>query len=181
VALGGVLTAGAVALVVPDLFGWVNALGVPGTTRDGMAPSTWVSSAIALVTGQTSGPGLDQAFVVGRILTAVAGAVIAGLLLWRATGPGPAAVAYRGVGWALIVVALSGPSTYPWYLTWGLFAATVAGTYRERLWLMGLCVAASVAGCFSGGAPSVVVFAGLVAVVAVVVNRHRRTVLAPTG
>ncbi|MCG2800292.1 MAG: polyprenol phosphomannose-dependent alpha 1,6 mannosyltransferase MptB [Cellulomonas sp.] len=142
--------------LLPDAFGWVGALGVPGTTRGGMAPSTWLSWLIALVTGNITEPGLTTAFTIGRTLTATAGALGAAALLLRATGRVTDRAAYAGVGWALVVVSLSAPSTFPWYLTWGLFAIAIGGGRRSREAIAVLCAAFCVVGVFSGSLASAV-------------------------
>ena len=45
----------ATVALVPDAFGWLGALSVPGRIRSGLAPSTWVSWLIAAATGMTDG------------------------------------------------------------------------------------------------------------------------------
>jgi hypothetical protein len=49
------------------------------------------------------------------------------------------------VGWALVILALTAPALYPWYLTWGLFAAAVGSGVRGRVVLMGLSCALGLA------------------------------------
>lgn len=141
-ALLRVLAAGLAALVAvvalfPDPFGWVGALDVPGLARPRTAPSTWISYLLAAVTGQPAGHGASGAFTVGRLLTELAGTAIAFLLLWRAA-VGDRRAAFRGVGWALVVVAMTGPTVYPWYLTWGLFAAAIGSGLAGRVALVAL-------------------------------------------
>lgn len=179
-ALGaGALTAGATVALFPNAFGWVGALGVPGTIRSTISPSTWVSYLLAGLTGQTSAGGLATATTVGRLLVMAAGGVLVVLLLRRAT-EGPDRAAYRDVGWALVVVALAGPVTYPWYLTWGLFAAAVGSGSRGRLALLGLSTALVLVGSFPGGAVGVVVvLAGLATAGVAVWRTHRALAPAP--
>jgi alpha-1,6-mannosyltransferase len=62
----------------------------------------------------------------------VAGAAVALLIIWRATARADRASALRGVGWALIVLALSGPVIYGWYMAWGLFAAAAGSRPQDR-------------------------------------------------
>jgi hypothetical protein len=45
----------------------------------------------------------------------------------------------RCVGWALLVVAISSPVVYGWYLAWGLFAAAIGSWPRERAALVAVC------------------------------------------
>ncbi|HEV7212029.1 MAG TPA: polyprenol phosphomannose-dependent alpha 1,6 mannosyltransferase MptB [Blastococcus sp.] len=147
---GGLGAVGLVLVLCPDPFGWTAALGVPGISRNGTAPSTWTSYLVAVLTGHMSGAGLSVAFTVGRGMTALVGAVAAGLLLWHATS-GTRAAAFRGVGWALVVLALTAPALYPWYLCWGLFAAALGSGIRGRVLLMVLSCALCVAACASDG------------------------------
>jgi hypothetical protein len=128
---------GLVVVLCPDPFGWTAALGVPGMSRSGAAPSTWISYLVAAVTGRASGDGLAFAFTVGRAMTALVGAAVVCVLLWKATS-GSRAAAFRGVGWALVVFALTAPALYPWYLVWGLFSAAVGSGVRGRAMLMAL-------------------------------------------
>lgn len=134
---GGLAVAAAVIAVFPDPFGWVPALRVPGIVRNGSAPSTWAAYLVSALTGHISANGMDAAFTIGRTATGLVGVVVVVALLWRATS-GPSGAAFHGLGWALIALALSGPALYPWYLTWGLFAAAVGSGPRGRLALIGL-------------------------------------------
>lgn len=172
----GALTMAAVASVVPDAFGWIGALTVPGTVRSGLAPSTWLAWLIAGSTGMTDAHGLDIATVIGRVLVAAAGAALAARLLWHATD-GPERAAYLGVGWALVALAFAGPTTYPWYLTWGLFAAAVGSRLRGRLVLLALSVAYALLGGYAGGRVGVVTMIGAFAVTGVVLWRTRRALV----
>jgi hypothetical protein len=150
----GLATVGVVLALCPNPFGWVAALGVPGRSRNAMAPSTWTSYVVAVLTGRLSGPDLDLAFTVGRTLTAIAGAAVCCALLWKATS-GSRRWAYAGVGWALVVVALASPALYPWYLLWGLFCAAAGSDLRRRLVLIGLSSAACLAAALSAGSLAV--------------------------
>lgn len=163
----------AAVAVVPDAFGWVRALSVPGMIRSGLAPSTWVSWVVAGVTGMTDTRGLEVATTVGRLLTAVAGAALAARLLWFATD-GPERSAYSGVGWGMLVIAFAGPTTYPWYLTWGLFAAAVGSRTRGRFVLLGLSTAYALLGGYAGGLVGVLTMVGTFALAGVVLWRTGR-------
>lgn len=133
----GIAVTAAVVAVFPDPFGWVPALRVPGIVRNGAAPSTWAAYLVSALSGDMSPHGMDGAFTIGRTATGLVGVVLVVALLWRATS-GTKLAAFHGLGWALIALALSGPSLYPWYLTWGLFAAAVGSGPRGRLALIGL-------------------------------------------
>jgi hypothetical protein len=150
-ALGsGMVVLAAIVALCPHPFGWVPALGVPGIVHNGAAPSTWAAYVAALLTGQLSGPGLDFAFTVGRMATGILGAGAVVALLWGATSGSPRQ-AFRGVGWALVVLAMTGPALYPWYLTWGLFAAAVGSGPRGRVALVGLSSATCLAAALGQG------------------------------
>lgn len=149
VAYGSAAMAAVVALC-PDPFGWVRALGVPGIVRNGSAPSTWTAYAAGALTGRLSGPELDLAFTLGRTAMGMLGVGVVLTLLWSATS-GSTRVAFRGVGWALIALAATGPAFYPWYLTWGLFATAVGSGARGRFAVVGLSVASCVAAALAEG------------------------------
>jgi alpha-1,6-mannosyltransferase len=73
-----------------------------------------------------------SAFAIGRGLAMAVGSVLVVVLLWRGTAQPDRPRAMRCVGGALLVVALSGPVVYGWYLGWGLFAAAVGSRPRHR-------------------------------------------------
>jgi len=150
VVASGLTVAAAIAAICPDPFGWVRALGVPGVVRNGSAPSTWMAYAAGLLTGHLSGPGLDLAFTLGRTAMGMLGVGVVVTLLWSATS-GSTRQAFRGVGWALIALAATGPAFYPWYLAWGLFATAVGSGPRGRFAVVGLSVAACVGAALSEG------------------------------
>ena len=151
----GLAASAVVVAICPDPFGWVRALGVPGIVRDGAAPSTWAAYAAGALTGHLAGPELDLAFTLGRTAMGMLGVGVVVTLLWRATS-GSTRQAFRGVGWALIAVAATGPAFYPWYLVWGLFAAAVGSGARGRFAVVGLSTASCVAAALGQGS---VVFA----------------------
>jgi hypothetical protein len=146
----GMAVSAAVIAICPDPFGWVRALGVPGLVRNGAAPSTWTAYAAGALTGHLSGPRLDVAFTLGRTAMGMLGVGVVVTLLWSATS-GSTRQAFRGVGWALIALAATGPAFYPWYLAWGLFATAVGSGARGRFAVVGLSVAACVAAALSEG------------------------------
>jgi hypothetical protein len=146
----GLAVSAAVVAICPDPFGWVHALGVPGLVRNGAAPSTWTAYTAGALTGHLAGPGLDLAFTLGRTVMGMIGVGAVLTLLWSATS-GSTRQAFRGVGWALITLAATGPAFYPWYLAWGLFAVAVGSGIRGRFAVAGLSVAACVAAALSGG------------------------------
>jgi hypothetical protein len=116
------------------------------------------------MTGHTSGAGLVFSFTVGRTAMGMLGVGAIVILLWRATS-GTTRQAMHGVGWALVVLALTGPSVYPWYLTWGLFAAAVGSGPRGRLALVALSSATCVAAALGPGGVVFVAWAGILGAV----------------
>lgn len=146
----GLAVSAAVVAICPDPFGWLRALGVPGIVRNGAAPSTWTAYAAGALTGHLNGPQLDLAFTLGRTAMGMLGVGMVVTLLWSATG-GSTRQAFRGVGWALIALAATGPAFYPWYLAWGLFATAVGSGPRGRYAIVGLSVASCVAAALGEG------------------------------
>jgi hypothetical protein len=144
-------TTAAITLTCRDPLGWVPALSVPGIVHNGAAPSTWVSYLLGGLTDSLVGSDLESAFTVGRMFIGVVGVALAVVLLWRAASPGSPGRAFRGVGWALVVVAVAGPAFYPWYLTWGLFAAAVGSGPRGRFLLVVLGSASCIAAALGEG------------------------------
>jgi|tagenome__1003787_1003787.scaffolds.fasta_scaffold20990052_7 putative flippase GtrA len=141
----------AAVLLFRDPFGWVRALSVPGIVHNGAAPSTWVSFLVGGLTDSLVGPGLESDFTFGRAATGAVGLALVVVLLWRGAATGPARHAFWGVGWALVAVAVTGPSLYPWYLTWGLFAAAVGSGRRGRFLLVALSSASCIAAALAQG------------------------------
>jgi hypothetical protein len=139
----------ATVALVPDAFGWIGALSVPGQIKSGLTPSTWLAWLIQGAAGIDT-HSLGVTTTIARLLTAAVGVAVTARLLWYAT-EGPERAAYLGVGWGLMVVAFSGPTTYPWYLTWGLFAAAVGSRVRGRLALLALSVTYALLGAWGGG------------------------------
>jgi hypothetical protein len=174
---GGLCVLGPVVALCPDPFGWVAALRVPGTSHNASAPSTWISYAVAALTGRLSGPGPGPAFAVGRTAAAIVGVAVVCGLLWRATQGSPTA-AFRGVGWALVTAALTGPALYPWYLAWGLFAAAVGSGLAGRLVLVGLSSAVCLAAALGGDSIVVVTWVVVVLAVLGITARVGRVLLA---
>jgi len=159
----------ATVALVPDAFGWVRALSVPGSIRSGLAPSTWVSWLFEYAGGLSA----EHATTIARLLTALAGGLVAARLLWHST-EGPERSAYFGVGWGLVAIAFSGPTAYPWYLTWGLFAAAIGSRARGRLLLLALSVMYALLGAYGGGRIGIVAMVGCFAVAGLAMWRTAR-------
>lgn len=131
----GVAAATAIAawLVLPDAYGWVGALTVPGEISNPRVPSVWLGWLIrgAAALGGTHVAG-HTASAISRTIALLVGGVVALLLLYRAAGRTDRGHALRYVGWALLVVAITGPVVYGWYFAWGLFPAAVGSRPGER-------------------------------------------------
>lgn len=135
----GLATVTTAYLLLPDAFGWVSALGTSGRVRTWYVPSSLVSSVIGTVLdGVGAGVSAPTVLALGRAITMLAGATIALVLIWRATRGG-VRTALCGVGWALVTVALTGPTLYAWYLGWGVFAAAAGSRPRGRRALLLIC------------------------------------------
>jgi hypothetical protein len=104
----GIATATAGLLLLPsDPFGWVRALGTPGS---GWVPFTPSTSAYLLLSelGVPAELGLRSVCTWGAVALG-----IIGLLVLLARDAGPLA---RLAGAAWLVMTLSGPALWPWYL-----------------------------------------------------------------
>jgi hypothetical protein len=128
-------TYGAVALVVPDSFGWIHGLSTPGQVVTADAPTTIF---IRLLTDLPGAIALrtDPSFLtVGRLLgMALAGCICGWLILTHRSRPLAATV-----GFALLAVGLLGPVLYPWYLLWGLAPLVLYPVRYQHLLVFALC------------------------------------------
>lgn len=136
-----VATTGVLWLVLPNAFGWVHALLVPAEIGNPRVPSVWLGW---LMRGVVAAVGAHvhahTIFSISRMITLVIGGVLAIVLLVRASARPDRQHALRYVGWALIVVAISSPVVYGWYLAWGLFAAAAGSRPRDRSALVVICI-----------------------------------------
>ncbi len=121
-------TAGAVSFIGVSWacglgWGWIGALGIPGTNRTLLTPTTFLAHWIAVAVGHES-------VVLTLVRTAAAGATAVGViyLLWRA----PKIGAVRACGLALALVVALGPVVLPWYALWGLVVLAAVGRRIER-------------------------------------------------
>ncbi len=131
-------TAAGCATLVPNGWGWIGALQVPGRIRHPYDPATALGWLLHQVTWVT----FAEAVSVARVLAAIVGAVVIAVLVWRAAG---AAVGCRTaaalIGGALVVVALAAPTLHAWYAVWGLALVAAGAAARTRWWMAGLSVA----------------------------------------
>jgi alpha-1,6-mannosyltransferase len=104
-------------------WGWIGALGIPGSNRILLTPTTFLAHVIAMVIGH-------EAVVLKLVRTAAAFATAAGIayLLWRA----PRIGTVRAAGFALALLVALGPIVLPWYALWGLIVIAAVGRRIER-------------------------------------------------
>jgi hypothetical protein len=121
-------------------WGWVGALGIPGTNRILLTPTTFVAHVIAIGVGH-------EMFVLKLVRAAAALATAVGVayLLWRA----PRIGTVRAAGFALALIVALGPIVLPWYALWGLIIIAAVGRRIERGYailasvVLAICVEAS--------------------------------------
>jgi len=151
-------------------FGWVAALGAPGTVRSFLSVSTTVGigsgqAGLLLGLGDHTQAALDVMQPVGTLI----GSIIALAIMWqcwqRRINP------VLGLGMAMMAFVLLAPVIQPWYLLWAalpLAAATADPRYRKAtIWLT---VLFSVTIMPNGATIPVYVIVQAVAVAAVVVG-----------
>jgi hypothetical protein len=130
IARGGAAALGTIALVTAASglgWGWLGALGVPGTA----SPRLAVVNDLAFGFDHYLGLSFLTALHVWRGIGMVLAVAAVIYLLLRS----PRARWIPALGAALIVVAVLGPTFYPWYLTWGLMlvAATAADRWERAI------------------------------------------------
>jgi hypothetical protein len=130
------LSYGALALVVPDNWGWIRALNTPGASVTASAPTTLVFNVLTRVSGNrlhhthgVLGVIRDLGLVVAVVLC------IALVLTYRRR---PLA---DTVGFTLLTVALLAPVVYPWYLLWGVAPLLLVAHRHRTLLAIALTVA----------------------------------------
>lgn len=138
------VTLGATAALVPDGWGWVSAMGVPGQVRHQYAPPTLIADLGYLVTLFADIPvSYSTMLDVTRIGCAILGALlILRLLDHAATEPSRLRAAGR-IGAALLVVTLAAPVVHAWYIAWGLALLGAGSRDRTRKGILALCAALS--------------------------------------
>jgi hypothetical protein len=135
-------------------WGWVGALGIPGTNRTLLTPTTFLAHWISVVVGHET-EVLNLVRTAGAITTVVGVAY----LLWRA----PKIGTVRACGFALALVVALGPIVLPWYVLWGLIVLAAVGRRIERGFAIFASVVLSIMVQPSGSSmPDVVLMAGVV-------------------
>jgi alpha-1,6-mannosyltransferase len=116
-------------------WGWLSALGTPGTVKSWLAPTTGIAILGGHITHLVGfGPTTDTLLKVAREMGLAAAAAAAAYLLLRTDRIG----LLRAAGAALVLLVLLGPVVQPWYLAWGLLllAAVAEGwVLTSLLWL----------------------------------------------
>jgi hypothetical protein len=130
VARGGLAALGTIAVATAASglsWGWLGALGVPGT----VAPRLAVVNDLAWGFDHYLSLSFMTALHIWRDLGMLLALALVAHLLLRS----PRARWIPALGAALIVVAVLGPTFYPWYLTWGLMlvAATAADRWERAI------------------------------------------------
>jgi hypothetical protein len=120
--VAGGLGAGAFALTVQLAgygWGWLDNLEVPGKASEPATPATALA-----VTLDSVDPPWDGV----RLVLLIAGVVVSLLLTTRLRAWGLVPV----TAWIFVVVILTGPALWPWYLIWPTVLFAAAGTRVER-------------------------------------------------
>jgi hypothetical protein len=142
-------------------WGWIGALGIPGTNRTLLTPTTFLAHLVSLVVGHDT-------LVLNLVRTAAAVATLVGIvyLLWRA----PKIGTVRACGIALALIVALGPIVLPWYALWGLIVLAAVGRRIERGYAIIASVVLSVTVQPSGSSmPDVVLMAAVVVLTALAI------------
>jgi alpha-1,6-mannosyltransferase len=128
--------------LVPNGWGWISALDVPGRVSHPYDPATMLGAVVHLVS-KAAVPAIElpNAVQVGRHIGLVGGALAVLFLLWRAAGQASMVSSAALVGGALVVVALAAPTVHAWYVVWGLGLVAAGATGRARWWMVALGIA----------------------------------------
>ncbi len=136
----------ACAALVPDGWGWVGAMGIPGRT---LLLYTVPSVLGGLLYGLGAAAGSEVPFL--EVLTwargacLLAGALVIGGLLLRAGDEPSWRRAGALVGGSFMVVVAAAPVIHAWYLAWGLALVAACAGQTARRWLVVFSVMVSFA------------------------------------
>ena len=142
-------------------WGWIGALGIPGTNRTLLTPTTFIAHWISDVVGH-------ETLVLNLIRIGAGGATVVGVayLLWRA----PKIGTVRACGIALALIVALGPVVLPWYALWGLVVLAAVGRRIERGFAIFASVVLSITVQPSGSSmPDVVLMAAVVVLTALAI------------
>lgn len=104
-------------------WGWVGALGVPGSTHVLLTPTIVLGRVVSMAVGHRS-----TVLGITTLLGYLAIAVGVAYLLWRA----PVLGTTRACGLALALLVAAGPIVLPWYALWAVIVLAPAGRRIER-------------------------------------------------
>jgi hypothetical protein len=117
-------------------FGWIAAIGVPGSVRSMLAPATAIGAGLEWLfnqVGWTDTAGAAVGFM--QKLGTLVGLAVMAWLVWRFKAKHPV----RTLGWILLAFVITGAVIHPWYLLWGglIFAMTESELKWRRtvLWV----------------------------------------------
>ncbi len=178
------------AVVAGVGFGWINALGTPGSVQTWLSPMTALGMFFGFI-GQALGwAQTDEVPVaVFRAIGLAASIIICVYLALRPQGRSGT----RGAGLALFAIVALGPVVQPWYLLWFIPPLVVSGlTQRQLRALILLTAALSIHGMVDGSATSdallefsngvsMIIAVIFVAVILIASPRERRLVLQQGG
>ncbi len=138
---GGIMTI--VSWITGLGWGWLGAMGTPGTVVSMLSPTTLVGTVMGKI-AHFFGLGVSQESMLSLsravgMLVAFAGCVVL-LVMSKRLG------AVRALAMSLLLVVILGPVVQPWYLSWGLLMAAPVATGKLRRTVSVL----SVAVCFIG-------------------------------
>ncbi|HRW19734.1 MAG TPA: polyprenol phosphomannose-dependent alpha 1,6 mannosyltransferase MptB [Dermatophilaceae bacterium] len=137
---GLVFVAGFVAIGLATRlgFGWIAALGVPGSVRAMLSPLTLIGTGLEWVLNQLGLHDTAGAVVplLGKLGT-LAGLGVMAWLVWRYKAKHPT----RTLGWMLLAFVLTSPTVLAWYILWGgvIFAMTETGRVGRRVVVWTTC------------------------------------------
>lgn len=119
--------------------GWIPALSAPALIVNYLSPPTGLGQAIHGVVSLFAEIDRERFVSAGRMLGALALAVILARQWWQAREGGPEAV--RRAAIALFATAVLSPTTLPWYLTWAVaLAAALPWSRRVLTYVVGASV-----------------------------------------
>lgn len=184
------LIAGAVflatAVVAGVGFGWISALGTPGSVKTWLSPMTGIGMSVGFVVQWLNVAQTDEVPVaIFRTIGLIVSLILVTFLALRPQGRSAA----RNAALALFAVVILGPVVQPWYLLWFIPLFVVTGLSRRQLRALILVTAAlSVHGMVDGSATSdallelssgisILVAFGVVAAILIASPRERKLVL----
>ena len=140
------------ALIAGVGFGWVNALGTPGSVKTWLSPATAIGMTVGWIAQAFNWAQTDEVGVaIFRTIGLIISLCIVTYLALRPQGRSGT----RNAGLALLAVVVLGPVVQPWYLLWFIPLLVVTGlTQRQLRAVILLTAALSVHGMVDGSATS---------------------------